>query len=269
MAESVHPALERFASQLGNELVLGQVLITRREHGYELRHADDASLPAAELRLLRTDELRAWAQTTASGAFRPLKAAPNLRGGWRSLAATDSALGSALDRFYPGAIADWAAAQSEQPPITHFHEFVNRQTGIYRVAQRLTDPQAAQVIRAGCEAGFCLKRRLWTVDGLAPDPAGEKSLIPCLELCAVLLELARQASRLEQAERVRLDLSSEDVETIRAALAVARAHPDPGVREGDLRVPSNPRRIQLALEKLPRLPESREGNDGSKGTDDI
>ena len=248
--DAIHPALERFVAQLGSGLVLGQVLIVRQERGYELRHAEDASMAAAELRLLKIEALRAWAQATESGAFRPLKSAPNLRRGWRAVAPGEAGLESALDRLYPGALADWAAAQSDPPPVTHYRAFTNRQTGLYRATQMLTDAQAAQVIRAGCHGRFCLKRRWWTVEGLAPDAPGAKSLIPCLEPCAVLLEFARKAFRIEQTERVPMALSPEDLETIRSALLVALAHPDAGVREGDVGAPSHPRRIQLALEKL-------------------
>ena len=108
----------------------------------------------------------------------------------------------ALNQLYPGAIADWYAAQTQPVPVTNYREFTERQTGMYRIATLLDDQQAAAVIRAGCHRRCCLKRRHWLVAGLEPDPAAEKSLIPCLEPCAVLLELARQAVRLEQ-ERLR------------------------------------------------------------------
>lgn len=185
-----------------------------------------------------------------------MKAAPNLRKGWRFVAPDEAGLESALDRLYPGAMADWGAAESGHPPVTHYRAFTNRQTGLYRVTQALTEEQAAQVIRAGCHVRFCLKRRWWTVEGLAPDAAGEKSLIPCLEPCAVLLELARQAFRIEQAERVPWNVPGEDLATVRAALVVALAHPDLSIREGDVGAPGHPRRIQLALEKLAALETS-------------
>ena len=118
----------------------------------------------------------------------------------------------------------------------------------------LSDSQAAQVTRAGCHKAFCLKRRLWTVNGLASDTVEEKSLVPCLEPCALLLELARKTTRIEQEEKMSFELSPEETATLKAALQIALAHPDPAVREADFNAPSNPRRLQLLLEKLAALP---------------
>ena len=58
--------------------------------------------------------------------------------------------------------------------------------------------QVSRVIQTTCAKTNCLKQRLWTVEGLAPDAASEKSLIPCLEPCAMLMEAARKALRREQ-----------------------------------------------------------------------
>jgi hypothetical protein len=71
---------------------------------------------------------------------------------------------------------------------------------MYRITTMLTDAQVGEVIRAVCDKGHCLKRRLWTVPGTPPDEAAAKSLIPCLEPCAVLMESARKALRAAQQE---------------------------------------------------------------------
>jgi hypothetical protein len=97
--------------------------------------------------------------------------------------------------LYPGAVADWFATQAAQPPVTSYREFTSRQTGMYRITTHLDDAAVAAVIHACCHKDFCLKRRLWTVEGAAPDAADAKSLIPCLEPCAILLEAARKAAR--------------------------------------------------------------------------
>ena len=77
-----HPALQAFLARIGRELVLAQALIRRVEPGYELRHVADRDRAAKTLRELRLTDLRELAQFTASGAFRPLKAAPSLPAGW-------------------------------------------------------------------------------------------------------------------------------------------------------------------------------------------
>ena len=203
MATMANPALAAFTAQLRDELLLAQVLIRRAGAGYELCHVSDCDAATDSLRMLPLNEVRALAQFTAAGAFRPLKSAPTLRAGWRLLAPTDTALESALEQLYPGAIADWFAAQAPPPPVTHYRAFTARQSGMYRITTMLTDALAAGVIGECCHANRCLKRRLWTVSGLASDVAETKSLIPCLEPCALLLESSRKAVRVEQEAKAR------------------------------------------------------------------
>src|SRR5437773_8668661 len=131
MTAAAHPALERFVRQIGDELELAQVLIRRVEGGYELRHQTDRSCAPEALRPVPPGELRALAQFTASGAFRALKSAPDLQSGWRALVASDLELEQALNQLYPGAIADWYAAQTQPVPVTNYREFTERQTGTY------------------------------------------------------------------------------------------------------------------------------------------
>ena len=195
-----NPALKEFVAQIGTELTLAEVLIRRKGAGYELRQVQDREMPPDKLRLVKFDEARPLAQSTASGIFRPLKSAPDLQTGWRIEARNDDDLETALSQLYPGAVADWHAAQAANPPVTNYREYVNRQSGMYRITAMLNDEQAAQVIGGVCDAKHCLKRRLWTVGGLEADAAAHKSLIPCLEPCAVLMESARKAVRAEQQE---------------------------------------------------------------------
>src|ERR1700756_3660265 len=111
MSKIENPALKHFVAQIGQEILLAQVLIRRGESGYELRHVADAGAPAESLRPVRIAEARALAQYTADGQFRPLKSAPTLPSGWRLVAVNDAELGDALTRLYPGAVADWHPGQ--------------------------------------------------------------------------------------------------------------------------------------------------------------
>jgi hypothetical protein len=88
------------------------------------------------------------------------------------------------------------------------------------------------------------------VGALAADAADAKSVIPCLEPCSVLLELARKAARIEQEEELHVAIAPDDSATILASLEAAVANPDASVREGDLSAANNPRRVRLTLEKL-------------------
>jgi hypothetical protein len=253
MSDFVPPPAAALWSQLGDGLAWAQVWLRPTPDGAELRHVADRDRATSELEPVALAGLRALAQFTAAGAFRPLKAAPNLRAGWRCGAGGAAELGDALDRLYPGALADWHAARQPEPPVTSFRDFVGRQTGMYRNARLLDDATAAQAIRAGCAAAFCLKRRLWTVTGLEPDPAPAKSVIPCLEPCAVMLEFARRAYRIQQGPAHTVTLHEDELATLHAALEIAVHHPPGDVREGNTAAPANPRRVQLLREKLAGL----------------
>lgn len=252
-----NPARVAFCAAMGSELVFGQVLVRRLAAGFELRHGADGASGADALRRVPLTELRALANHTAGGEFRPIKAAPNLRAGWVCRVSSEAELESALNQLYPGALADWFAVQQAERgalprvPVTDYREFTARQTGMYRITTMLADAQAAQVTRACCDTRFCLKRRLWSVPGLAPDAPPAKSLIPCLEPCAVMLEFARKAVRIEQEEeKPTLTLARSEVTSLLAALDTAVAHPPANLREADLAAADNPRRLQLLREKL-------------------
>jgi hypothetical protein len=227
----MNPDLLAFLAAWDTEIVFGQVVVRRLVSGFELRHLSDRAAAPETLAILVGIELRNWAQSAAGGAFRPLKSAPNLRAGWRAVAADGAALELLLHYLYPGALADWFAAQSPHPPITSYREFTARQTGMYRITTMLPDAVAGAAIRACCHADFCLKRRLWTVEGLASEEAGQKSVIPCLAPCALMLEFARKVARLEQ----NLPPPSEE--------------PLPEVAESNFDAPNNPRRARFVLEK--------------------
>ena len=200
MTGIANPALETFGAQIGSELILAQVLVRRIGEGFELRHVADRSVPAKELKSVSLAELRPLTQRTESGAFRPLKSSPNLQKGWRVAVTEGPELGMALGHLYPGAVADWYAARQGQPPVTHYREFTSRQTGMYRITQLPSDQEVGMAIQSCCQPHFCLKRRFWTVAGIAPDTIETKSIIPCLEPCALLLEFVRTAVRSKHAE---------------------------------------------------------------------
>ena len=143
----LNPDIAAFAAGIQTELLFGQVLIRRDRDGFELRHVADRSSPADSLRLLADGEIRPLAQFSSSGAFRPLKSAPNLPAGWQVAARDERALGAALHQIYPGAVADWFAAQSAPPPLTSYRQFTSRQTGMYRITTQLDDATAGAMTR--------------------------------------------------------------------------------------------------------------------------
>jgi len=243
-----NPALDAFVAQLATEFVFAEVLVRRTGDSFRLTHLSDRD--AGPLCSVTVEELREVTQFTAAKQFRPLKSAPNLQRGWEFVADSEAELELALECLYPGAVADWFAARQPHPPVTHYRDFTARQTGMYRITTMLDDEQVAQVARAGCHARSCLKQRLWTVPGLETDRLEQKSAIPCLEPCAVLLEFARTAMRLEQREKAAVALSAEEWATCAVALERLSATPRSEVREADFAAAENPRRALLVLEKL-------------------
>jgi len=250
MLSPKNPAIAALVGKIESELVFGQLLIRRSGAAFDLRHADDRDTSESKMLRLTREELRRWTQRTEADAYRPLKSSPTLAPGWTFHCADVESLDDALQIVYPGSVPDWYAALSEVPPVTEYREFTNRQSGMYRITQLLSDSQAASVIQATCDSKFCLKRRLWSIQGLPPDSPEAKSIIPCLEPCAVLLEFARKAMRIEQEEKVAVEISGSELSSIEAALNYAIEVEFAGAREADVNEASNRRRLQLLLIKL-------------------
>lgn len=251
-----NPATEAFTAWVGENRVFVQVSICCASGGFELRHISDKEKTIEQLQLLKLDELRNLAQTNAHGAFRPLKSSPDLRTGWRAVVTDGAQLHVALDHLYPGGVADWYATHQVPTPAISYRDFTNRQTGMYRITQMLSDAQVALVTRACCHERFCLKQRHWSVLELELDQEVTKSVLPCLEPCAILLEFARKAMRLEQQDRIAVELGADEVASLEAALESAIANSHSSGRTGDVGAGDNPRRWQLLLEKLKALPKS-------------
>src|SRR5947199_3245258 len=100
-----------------------------------------------------------------AGNYRPLKTAPNLRHGWRLELATLDELGRALDYFYPGRLAVFAAWKNGQLQATQLRETLDRQSGMYRVAAKISDEQIDNAVGNFCRSDSgCLRTILWKRD---------------------------------------------------------------------------------------------------------
>ena len=166
---------------------IGQIVILETHDGWELRHADDLGredLAKAE----GANAARHLANLDDADAYRPLKTAPNLRHGWRLVLRDVDELRRALDYFYPAMAGVWLSHTLGDLRAVPFRETLDRQTGMYRVTQKITDELARTMIDSFC-AG-CLKCRLW--DG--QTPVEEASAIPllCQEACNLLVAEARK-----------------------------------------------------------------------------
>jgi len=187
---------------------LGELEFAENSDGYILYHsADRSSLKEARV-YQAIEDARQIAKYDSSGAYRPLKGAPNLPRGWLIELATIDELKKALDFFYPGAIGAWLAYQAGTARPVCLRETLNRQTGMYRVTRKMTEEQAQNLVREACRSdGQCLRTILWGIEedqspdflpSSKSDPAfdqtGQKrAALPflCLEACNLLVAAAR------------------------------------------------------------------------------
>lgn len=164
---------------------IGQVVLRRGAEGYVLTHADDTEKPPATGDFAA---IRAVVRETAGGQFRPLKAEPNLRGGWSFGPFSTEDLLRALDILYPTAVANWTEWKEGRLRITPFRQTAERQTGRYTVVKNLSDSQVDEVEQELCEKR-CLKTRLWS--GQTPRPSARELPLLCPECCSLFVSTCR------------------------------------------------------------------------------
>ncbi len=184
---------------------IGQIAITAHTahaSAWELRHADDAKREDLVLHE-RWEDARMLANLDDSASYRALKTAPTLRHGWRLLVGSIEELHRALDYFYPAMLGIWLAQKSHALEPVCFRDTLGRQTGMYRVTQKITDDQAQQLIGRVCHPDSCIKTILWPVSpGISIATLPEEKFIPakseaswpllCHEACNLLVAAARK-----------------------------------------------------------------------------
>ena len=143
---------------------LGQILVQKRNDDFILSHRDDED--RTNLQTFRNAENAAEiAKYDEAGNYRPLKTAPNLRRGWRLELSTSPELKRAIDYFYPGRLAVFGAWKSGQLRATNLRDTLDRQSGMYHVAAKISDEQIDDVVGDFCRSnGGCLRTILWKRD---------------------------------------------------------------------------------------------------------
>src|SRR3989442_3911441 len=160
--------VETLLESVGNDsrsFCVGEILVRRtRTGGFVLSHRDDKA--ADQLKVFRSAEDGIEiAKHADAGNYRPLKTAPNLRHGWRLELETFEDLRHALDYFYPGRLAVFAAWKSDKLQTTSLRETLDRQSGMYRVAAKISDSQINDLVADFCRSdGGCLRTILWKRD---------------------------------------------------------------------------------------------------------
>jgi sirohydrochlorin cobaltochelatase len=190
---------------------IGQISIEARDDAtFALTHCEDASRNDL-VPYTQADDATRLARFDDAGNYRPLKTAPNLRHGWRLSLPDRKALGIALDLFYPGRLAAFFAWEAGDLDTAPLRETLQRQTGMYRPAAKISDEEANTLIGSFCRSdGGCLRTILWKRDregalastllpsekfDLSHDQTGlGRPVIPllCQEACNLLVAEARK-----------------------------------------------------------------------------
>ncbi|MCX7712786.1 MAG: DR2241 family protein [Chthoniobacterales bacterium] len=172
---------------------------------FQLHHIEDSSLLPTLKIYTSPYDARLLALETSDGSYRPLKSAPNLRRGWLLKLQNTSEVRLALDFFYPAAIALWHSLNFGSLQIVPLRETLSRQTGMYRITQKITDQQAINLILNHCNnQSSCLRKILWPLTPERPHPLTVSDAshltttlpsnhipILCIEACNLLIAAAR------------------------------------------------------------------------------
>ena len=198
---------------------IGQISVRPEANGtFVLTHRDDLSREDL-VTCLEPDDATKLARFDDYGNYRPLKTAPNLKHGWRLILPDRSALSLALDLFYPGRLAALLASETGTLVVTSLRETLNRQTGMYRSAAKITDDEADLLAGRFCrsESG-CLRTILWPRDRNGTTASSQLPLtkfdsafdqtglggrtIPllCPEACNLLVAEARKVAQSRSAD---------------------------------------------------------------------
>lgn len=191
---------------------IGQLEISASAGGFVVRHRDDVVRNDVTPREI--DDVFEIAKFDDFGNYRPLKTAPNLRHGWKFFANNSAELQQAVNAIYPGRLAVLHALESGKLVTTSLRETLSRQSGMYRVAAKISDQQLDDLVGNFCRSeGGCLRTILWKRDdkGTVPsiqlpsekfDPAHDQTgrnekCIPllCQEACNLLVAACREKAK--------------------------------------------------------------------------
>ena len=209
------------ASQLfpaANRFCIGEIVVRRIDNSFVLSHRDDEGRDGLKT-FSSSEDAIGLSRFDDAGNYRPLKTTPNLRHGWRLQVETLEQVTRALDYFYPGRLAVLAAWKRGDLETTTLRETLDRQSGMYRVAAKISDEQIDSVVANFCRSdGGCLRTILWKRDRSGAfastklpaqkfEPSydqtgrGEEPVsLLCQEACNLLLNECRKTVKAEPAD---------------------------------------------------------------------
>jgi sirohydrochlorin cobaltochelatase len=183
----------------GTRLTFGELALSRCEEGaFEARPLADVARSGGLAEVSTVRELRDLAKYDAEGSYRPLKTAPGLVSGWRTVTSSPAEFLKRLDAVYPGLFATWISYQRGETLPVALRQTLNRQTGMYRFAGTITPEMGAEIKRDLCGAG-CLRHVTWPIEeGDAPCPPevpSEALPLLCTEACTFAVSRARELAK--------------------------------------------------------------------------
>ena len=188
--------IEEVFDGLATPFYFGQILVTKREGvGFVLLHRDDESLDRLHTYREAEDAVEI-AKYDDAGNYRSLKTAPNLRHGWRLELATLEELRRALNYFYPSRLAVFTVWKRGHLKTTALRETLDRQSGMYRVAAKISDPQINDLVTEKFEPVYdqvmaaCSRRP--AADASASHSEAATVPLLCQEACNLLVADCRK-----------------------------------------------------------------------------
>src|SRR5436189_1389558 len=150
----------------------GEIFVQKTTRGrFVLSHCDDELVDHLQTFRNAEDAIEI-AKYDDAGNYRALKTAPNLRHGWRLELDTLEELRCALDYFYPGRLAVFVAWKRDRLQTTPLRETLDRQSGMYRVAAKISDPELDDLVcRLLLAKKRCLRTILWKRDARGTSPS--------------------------------------------------------------------------------------------------
>ncbi|MFC6864486.1 DR2241 family protein [Halomicroarcula sp. GCM10025817] len=283
LEDAEETALERRLENLADGVVSewGQLRVTATvddggERRYHVRHVDDARADPAALTAHEDPRAaRDLAKHDERGRYRPLKSAPTLRTGWRFADRSAADLVETVETFYPASVANWHREREGELDVTHWHETVERQTGIYGVVQTWDRGEGYEhvnwVAEACCADSQCLKRREWHYDDETElDVDGGDGVVPCREPCSVVIAAARQWTKLESEESrtYEFELTPSEKEQVEGIVDAVADGSVGDIREADVYEDANRYRARFLRAKrfdgegnLSGAPTDRDGGE--------
>ena len=199
----IHPA--------GQRRSWGQLSLTVRDDGYDVRHEDDIRK--------HTDELNAYddlkdalhiAKFDDEGEYRPMRGETTLPTGWVFPSLDAEGLVEVVRRIYPASVENAYLERSGELDVTNWEETAGRQTGMYADVDELTGDSLRRATDALC-ASRCVKRREWEESGDRTVDSESEGDFPCREACSLFVSGAREFVKQERGE-VEGEFSASDGE---------------------------------------------------------